>query len=123
MSRIGQCPGGYSGAVGTGAFVWPANSHTLSGYDYTAIHHGLDIRAHLHDLVATRLAEAPGNSSAFVLRRPSAGGVELMTVSVWESASAVPGAVVEDHRLLVARQTVPAHWELVEAEDAVASAA
>jgi murein DD-endopeptidase MepM/ murein hydrolase activator NlpD len=42
---FGQCPGGYSGAVGTGGFVWPADSHTLSGYDYTAIHHGLDIRA------------------------------------------------------------------------------
>jgi len=48
-TNIGQCPGGYSGAVGTGAFVWPANSHTLSGYDYTAIHHGIDIRAHLGD--------------------------------------------------------------------------
>lgn len=48
-TNVGQCPGGYSGAVGTGSFVWPANSHTLSGYDYTAIHHGLDIRAHLGD--------------------------------------------------------------------------
>ncbi len=48
-TNVGQCPGGYSGAVGTGTFVWPANSHTLSGYDYTAIHHGLDIRAHLGD--------------------------------------------------------------------------
>jgi LysM repeat protein len=48
-TNYGQCPGGYSGAVGTGSFVWPANSHTLSGYDYTAIHHGLDIRAHLGD--------------------------------------------------------------------------
>ncbi|MEP7355650.1 MAG: peptidoglycan DD-metalloendopeptidase family protein, partial [Anaerolineales bacterium] len=44
---FGQCPGGYSGAVGTGGFVWPADSHTLSGYDFTAIHHGLDIRAKL----------------------------------------------------------------------------
>jgi murein DD-endopeptidase MepM/ murein hydrolase activator NlpD len=44
-ASFGQCPGGYSGAVGTGAFVWPADSHVLSGYDFTAIHHGLDIRA------------------------------------------------------------------------------
>ena len=48
-TNVGQCPGGYSGAVGTGSFVWPSNYHNLSGYDYTAIHHGLDIRAHLHD--------------------------------------------------------------------------
>jgi hypothetical protein len=81
------------------------------------------VAAHLRDVVCARLSEAPGNVSAIVLRRPSAGGVELMTVSVWESANAVPGAVVEDHRLLVARQTVPAQWELVEAEDAVANAA
>jgi len=42
---FGQCPGGYSGAVGTGAFVYPADNHTLSGYDFTSIHHGLDFRA------------------------------------------------------------------------------
>ncbi len=44
-SNFGQCPGGYSGAVGGGTFVWPAEAHTLSGYDYSDIHHGLDIRA------------------------------------------------------------------------------
>ena len=49
VTNYGQCPGGYSGAVGTGNCVWPANSHSLSGYDYTPIHHGLDIRAHLGD--------------------------------------------------------------------------
>jgi LysM repeat protein len=48
-TNIGQCPGGYTGAVGTGSFVWPANNHTLSGYDFTPIHHGIDIRAHLGD--------------------------------------------------------------------------
>lgn len=46
-TNIGQCPGGYSGAVGTGAFVFPAIAHTLSGYDYTPIHRGLDFRAGL----------------------------------------------------------------------------
>jgi LysM repeat protein len=49
VTNYGQCPGGYSGAVGTGSFVWPANNHTLSGYDFTPIHHGLDIRARLGD--------------------------------------------------------------------------
>lgn len=46
-NNFGQCAGGYSGAVGSGSFVWPADNHSLSGYDYTAIHHGLDIRAKL----------------------------------------------------------------------------
>jgi murein DD-endopeptidase MepM/ murein hydrolase activator NlpD len=49
VNNFGQCPGGYSGAVGTGAFVWPADRHFLSGYDYTSIHHGLDIKAKLGD--------------------------------------------------------------------------
>jgi murein DD-endopeptidase MepM/ murein hydrolase activator NlpD len=47
VSNFGQCPGGYSGAVGTGFFIWPADAHFLSGYDFTAIHHGLDIDADL----------------------------------------------------------------------------
>ncbi len=46
-TNFGQCPGPYSGAVGTGTFVWPADNHFLSGYDFTAIHHGLDIKAKL----------------------------------------------------------------------------
>lgn len=46
-TNFGQCPGGYSGAVGSGFFVWPADNHFLSGYDFTAIHRGLDIKATL----------------------------------------------------------------------------
>ena len=46
-ANFGQCPGGYSGAVGAGSFIFPADSHVLSGYDFTAIHHGLDFRARL----------------------------------------------------------------------------
>jgi murein DD-endopeptidase MepM/ murein hydrolase activator NlpD len=46
-NNFGQCPGGYSGAIGSGAFAWPADTHFLSGYDYTAIHKGLDIKAPL----------------------------------------------------------------------------
>ena len=37
-----SCPGG---AVGSGAFVWPANSHSLSGNDYWSGHLGIDIAA------------------------------------------------------------------------------
>jgi Peptidase family M23/LysM domain len=33
------------GAVGSGAFVWPAEAHTLSGNDYWAGHLGIDIAA------------------------------------------------------------------------------
>jgi LysM repeat protein len=48
-TNFGQCPGGYSGAVGSGNFIWPSGNHFLSGYDFTAIHHGLDIKAKLGD--------------------------------------------------------------------------
>lgn len=48
-NNFGQCPGGYSGAIGSGTFVWPANRHYLSGYDYSAIHHGIDIKAEVGD--------------------------------------------------------------------------
>lgn len=34
------CPGG---AVGSGAFTWPADAHTLSGNDYWSGHLGIDI--------------------------------------------------------------------------------
>ena len=50
-TNFGQCLGGYSGAVGTGFFVWPADNHFLSGYDFTAIHRGLDIKAKLGALL------------------------------------------------------------------------
>lgn len=41
----GACEGGYDGAYGTGAFVWPAGNHTLSGNDYWSGHLGIDIAA------------------------------------------------------------------------------
>ena len=37
-----SCP---AGAVGGGGFVWPANSHSLSGNDYWSGHLGIDIAA------------------------------------------------------------------------------
>jgi murein DD-endopeptidase MepM/ murein hydrolase activator NlpD len=48
-SNFGQCPGGYTGAVGVGSFVWPTENHTVGGYNYSAIHHGIDLRAGLGD--------------------------------------------------------------------------
>lgn len=48
-SNFGQCPGGYTGILGTGAFVWPTVARTLSGYDYSSIHRGIDVRASVGD--------------------------------------------------------------------------
>lgn len=41
----GACESVLSGALGTGTFLWPANNHFLSGFDYTpeANHQGIDI--------------------------------------------------------------------------------
>jgi len=48
-SNFGQCPGGYTGIIGAGTFVWPTQARTLSGYDYANIHRGVDLRANLND--------------------------------------------------------------------------
>jgi LysM repeat protein len=41
----GACSGAVDGAIGSGAFVWPANNHFLSGFDWNpgANHRGIDI--------------------------------------------------------------------------------
>lgn len=41
----GACEGGYEGAYGSGAFIWPAGNHSLSGNDYWSGHLGIDIAA------------------------------------------------------------------------------
>jgi murein DD-endopeptidase MepM/ murein hydrolase activator NlpD len=41
----GACSGEYSGAVGTGGFIWPTENHTLSGNDYWSGHLAIDIAA------------------------------------------------------------------------------
>jgi hypothetical protein len=41
----GACEGGYEGAFGSGAFIWPAGNHSLSGNDYWDGHLGIDIAA------------------------------------------------------------------------------
>ncbi len=41
----GACTGSYEGAYGSGAFVWPAANHYLSGNDYWSGHLAIDIAA------------------------------------------------------------------------------
>ena len=41
----GACEGSYDGAYGSGAFIWPAGNHSLSGNDYWSGHLGIDIAA------------------------------------------------------------------------------
>ena len=41
----GACSGNYEGAYGTGAFIWPAGNHVLSGNDYWDGHLAIDIGA------------------------------------------------------------------------------
>ena len=60
-------------------------------------------------------AATPGNISTDVLLRPLAGGVEIVTLTVWESRAAVPAKVEEAHELLVARQTLAECWEIAPA--------
>jgi hypothetical protein len=45
----GACEGDYSGAYGSGAFVWPTASHTLSGNDFWSGHLGIDIAGAVGD--------------------------------------------------------------------------
>ena len=49
----GACENVLGGAVGTGAFIWPAVTHTLSGFDYEpqANHPGIDISGKEGDAV------------------------------------------------------------------------
>jgi LysM repeat protein len=49
----GSCGTIVDGAVGTGSFIWPANNHSLSGYDYSPStnHFGIDIAGGLGDAI------------------------------------------------------------------------
>ena len=82
-----------------------------------------EIAVYLRDGPLARFASAAGNVTAYMLTRPIAGGIELMTFSLWESAELVPTGAEEDHRLLVARQTIPACWEVSGGATAIARAA
>jgi hypothetical protein len=90
---------------------------------WTAVDSADRVAADLRDGIVARYAATRGNVSVEILRRPIAGGVELMVLSVWESPETAPTVVDEHHPLLVARETVPAFWELVRTPHAVAAAA
>ncbi|MBL8096469.1 MAG: peptidoglycan DD-metalloendopeptidase family protein [Anaerolineales bacterium] len=44
-ASFGECAGGYTGAVGTGTLIWPAESRALDGYPFSVVHLGMDLRA------------------------------------------------------------------------------
>ena len=90
---------------------------------WAAADHAEEIAAHLRDVPLAHYASMPGNVSAYVLQRPLAGGVEVTTVTVWESREAVPAGVEENHRLLVARQRRATFLTIVAVPKAVAQAA
>ena len=82
-----------------------------------------EVAAELRSGTLARFAADAGCVSAELLVRPHAGGVELLTLSVWRSPADLPEGVDEAHRLLVARETIASSWHVVEAPRAVARAA
>lgn len=47
----GSCGAAYEGAIGTGTFIWPAGSRSISGYNYSGIHPAIDIAGATGDAV------------------------------------------------------------------------
>ena len=91
---------------------------------WTAADSAGEVAAHLHREVVRRHADTQGNVSSVILRRSSGGGIELMSLSVWETPADLPPEVTESHRLFVARETIASVWEIVPAsQPAVAAAA
>jgi hypothetical protein len=79
---------------------------------WTAADGADEVVAYLREGPLARFSVAPGNISAEVLVRPLAGGVEILTLTVWEAAEFVPADVEERHELLVVRQTLADRWEI-----------
>ena len=79
---------------------------------WTAADGADEVVDYLREGPLARFSAAPGNLSAEVLVRPLAGGVEILTLTVWEADEFVPADVEERHDLLVARQTVADRWEI-----------
>lgn len=48
-SNAGFCQDVQAGLVGTGAFIWPANQHWVSGNNYAPWHPGIDIATRMGD--------------------------------------------------------------------------
>jgi len=70
----GVCPGGYEGAYGSGAFIWPASNHTLSGNDYWSGHLAIDIAA------GEGAAIYAADNGVVVFSGPAAGGYGNMVM-------------------------------------------
>lgn len=70
----GTCPGGYEGAYGSGAFIWPADNHTLSGNDYWSGHLAIDIAA------GTGARVYAADSGVVVFAGPALGGYGNMVM-------------------------------------------
>jgi len=82
-----------------------------------------EVAGHLREVAHARYEREAGCVSTTVLKRPLAGGFELVSLTMWTSEASVPAGVAEDHQLLVARQTVADVWEVAGAPQAVARAA
>lgn len=48
---LGSCGNVNGSLVGSGSFIWPANNHWVSGYNYSAWHPGIDVAGRLGDPV------------------------------------------------------------------------
>jgi hypothetical protein len=90
---------------------------------WTAADGADEVVAYLREGPLARFSAAPGNVLAEVLVRPLAGGVEVLTLTVWEADEFVPSDVEEQHDLIIARQTLADHWEIPRAAAAIARAA
>lgn len=63
----GYCGVITEGATGTGTFIWPTTATYLSGYDYSSIHHGIDIAGQIGNPIYASdsgvvVYEGPNNS-------------------------------------------------------------
>jgi len=47
----GACDPISGGAVGYGTFIWPSNNHSISGYDFSDVHRGIDIAGNTGEAV------------------------------------------------------------------------
>jgi murein DD-endopeptidase MepM/ murein hydrolase activator NlpD len=47
----GACDAISGGAVGYGTFIWPSNNHSISGYDFSEVHRGIDIAGNTGEAV------------------------------------------------------------------------
>jgi murein DD-endopeptidase MepM/ murein hydrolase activator NlpD len=70
----GACAGPFEGAYGTGAFIWPAGNHYLSGNDFWSGHLAIDIAAGMGASVYA------ADSGVVVFAGPAFGGYGNMVM-------------------------------------------